>query len=144
MDAAGAALPEFDGFWDDSVAAPEGRERDFAVLEFGFHFLEFLEEDFFGSNYFGLVRDPCADLGFAGAGHEIFEGFCGGDFFGGALDDDLTFEGDPWKQQADFRVGLDVLGFARLVIGEKGKTFLVKSLEQYRALGWETIWRECR
>ena len=42
MDAAGAALPELDGFRDDAVAAPEGRERDLAILEFGFHFLEFL------------------------------------------------------------------------------------------------------
>lgn len=98
MDAAGAALPELDGFWDDAIAAPERREGDFSVLEFGFYFLEFLEEDFFRSNDFGLVRDPCADLGFAWTGHEIFEGFCGGDFFRDALDDDLAFEGDPWEE----------------------------------------------
>ena len=129
MDASGAALPELDGVRDDAVAAPEGRERDFAVLEFEFYFLEFLEEDFFGGNDFGLVGNPCTDLGFAGAGHEVFEGFRGGDFFSDALDDDLSLEGDPGKQQADFGVGLDVLSFAGLVVGEEGETLLVKGFQ---------------
>ena len=126
MDAAWAALPELDGLRDDSVSAPERWQRDFAVLEFGFYFLEFLEEDFFGGDDFGLVRNPCAELRFAWAGHEVCEGFRGGDFFGAALDDDLAFEGDPRKQQAYFGVGLDVLGFAGLVVGEEGETLLVK------------------
>ena len=126
MDTAGAALPELDGVRDDAVASPEGRERDFAVLEFRFYFLEFLEEDFFGGDDFGLVRNPCADLGFAWAGHEIFEGLSGGDFFRDALDDNLALEGDPRKQQAGFGVGLDVLGFSGLVVGEEGKTLFVK------------------
>ncbi len=134
MDAAGAALPEFDGVWDDAIAAPEGGERYFTVLKFRFNFFEFLEEDFFGSDDFGLVGNPCADLRFARASHEVFQGFCGGDFFRSALDDDLALERNPWQEQADFGIGLDVLGFARLVIGEKGKTFLVKGFEQYRAL----------
>lgn len=77
MDASGAALPEFDRLRDNAVAAPERRERNFAVLEFGFNFFEFLEEDFFGSDDFGLVGNPCADLGFTRAGHEVFEGFRG-------------------------------------------------------------------
>ena len=89
-----------------------------------------------------MVGDPCADLRIAGAGHEIFQGFCGGDFFGGALDDDLAFEGDPWEKQADFGVGLDVLGFARLVVGEKGETLLVEGFEEDRTLGRKTIGRE--
>lgn len=139
MDATGATLPEFDGMRDDAIAAPEGREGDFAVLEFGFNFFEFLEQDFFGSDDFGLVGNPSADLGFARAGHEVFQRFRRGDFFSSALDDDLAFEGDPWEQQADFGIGLDVLGFTGLVIGKKGKTFLVKGFEQDRALGWKTI-----
>ena len=77
MDAAGAALPEFDGVRDDAIAAPEGWERDFSVMEFRFNFLEFLKQDFFGSDDFGLVGNPCADLGFARASHEVFERFCG-------------------------------------------------------------------
>ena len=139
VDAAGAALPELDGVRDDAVAAPEGRERDFAVLEFGFNFLEFLEEDFFGGDDFGLVGNPCADLGFAGAGHEVFEGFSGGDFFCDALDDNLAFEGDPRKQQADSGVRLNVLSFAGLVVGEEGKTLLVKGFQQDGALGRKAI-----
>lgn len=142
MDTAGAALPELDGFGYDAVSAPEGGERDFAVLEFGFYFLEFLEEDFFGGYDFGLVRNPCADLGFAGAGHKVFEGFRGGDFFRNALDDDLAFEGDPWEKQADFGVALDVLGFAGLVVGEKGEAFLIESFEQHSALRGKVIWSE--
>ena len=126
MDAAGAALPELDGLRDDTVSAPERWQRDFSVLEFGFYFLEFLEEDFFGGDDFGLVRNPCADLGFAWAGHEIFEGLSCGYFFSNALDDDLSLEGDPGKQQADFGVGLDVLSFSGLVVGEEGEAFLVK------------------
>ena len=129
MDATGSALPEFDGLGDDAIAAPEGRERDFAVLEFGFYFVEFLEEDFFRRDDFGLVGDPCADLGFAWAGDEVFEGFGSGDFFRNALDDDLAFEGDPREQQADLGVGLDVLGFAGLVVSKKGEAFRIEGFE---------------
>ena len=34
MQSCGAALPEFDGLGLDAVAAPEGGEGDFAVIEF--------------------------------------------------------------------------------------------------------------
>ncbi len=77
MDACGTALPELDGFRDDAEAAPEGGDGDFTVCEFGADFVEFLEEDFAGGDDFGLVGDPCADLGVARAGGEVFEGFGG-------------------------------------------------------------------
>ncbi len=127
MDAARAALPELDGMGDYAIAAPKGRKGDFAFMELGFNFLEFLQEDFFRSDDLGLVRDPCADLGFARSGHEVFERLRGGDFFRNALDDDLAFQGDPWKEQANLGVGLDMLGFSRLIVRKESESLLVKS-----------------
>lgn len=124
--AGGAALPEFDGLWDDAVSAPEGWEGDFAVGEFGADFVEFLEEDFARGDDFALVGDPGSDLGFAGAGGEVFEGFEGGDFFGAALEDDLAFEGDPGEEGADVGVLVDLLGLAAGVICKKNEAVWVE------------------
>lgn len=52
MDAAGAALPEFDGLGNDAIAAPERREWNFTVFKLGFEFLDFLQEDFSGGDHF--------------------------------------------------------------------------------------------
>ena len=45
VEAVAAALPEFDGFGNDSVATPEVGFRDFAVGEFVFQLFEFCEKN---------------------------------------------------------------------------------------------------
>lgn len=127
MDSARAALPELDGMGDHAIAAPKGRKGDFTMLKLRFNLLEFLQEDFFGTDDFGLVRDPCADLGFARSGYEVSERLRGGDFFRNPLDNNLAFQGDPWKEQANLGVGLDMLGFSRLIVGKESESLVVKS-----------------
>lgn len=101
MDACGAALPEFDSFWVDAVASPEGWEGDFGGVEALFEVGELLGEGVAGGDDFGLVGDPCAELGFAGAGGEVGGGFFWGDFVGFSADGDLALHGEPWEEEGD-------------------------------------------
>lgn len=128
MEAGGAALPELESLGLDSEASPEGRQRDFTVAEFFADFSEFLHEKLSRGDDFALVGNPGADLRITGAGGEILEGLGGADFLRSALNDNLTLEGDPWKEQADAGVGGDLLRLAAAVVGE-----------EYEALGIEVF-----
>lgn len=62
-----ATLPEFDGFGDDAVAAPEVGFRDRAGGEAFFEFRVAGKEVVAGWDFGTLVRDPCADATSTGA-----------------------------------------------------------------------------
>ena len=73
MDATFAALPKLDALGDDAVAAPEAGEGDFAAFEFCLELGHLVEQERAGVDDAGLVRDPGADLAFAGTGGVVLE-----------------------------------------------------------------------
>lgn len=88
-----------------------------------------------------LVRDPGTDLGLARAGGEISQGFGGGDFFCGTMDDDLSFKSDPGEKHGYQRVGGDVGGFAAFVVGKEGESGLIECLEENGSLAGHALGR---
>src|ERR1035437_2477364 len=126
VEAAGAALPEFDGFRDDPVAAPERGQGDFTLGELRFHLGEFLQEERARRYDRALLGHPGTELGIAGTRGEIAERFGGADLFRAPLDDDLALQREPGEQQRGFRVGRELARLAAFVVGEKHEAVAVE------------------
>src|SRR5581483_3010274 len=130
VQAVGTALPELDFLRNNAVAAPPGGERDLAVGEFAFHFLELGFQERAGSDDGALGRNPGAKLAAAGACQEVGEGLGGGDFFSGAGHDDLALEKQPGKKHRNVGVFGDVAGFAAGEVGEKNEAAFIVAFEE--------------
>jgi hypothetical protein len=66
------ALPEFDGFRDEKVAAPVGRTGDVASGVFGFDLAYGLIKGEAVFNGAALFRSPCAELAAARTAVKVF------------------------------------------------------------------------
>ena len=130
VEAVAAALPEFDGFGDHAIAAPEVGFRDFSVGELFFQFLVFCEEDISRGDDLALVGDPGSQAAPDRAAQEIGERLGGADFFDRAGDLDLAGESDPRKQQGGAGIFGDLVRFPAAVVGEKNKTPIVVGFQQ--------------
>lgn len=130
VDAVGAALPELNGDGGDSVAAPPIGLGDFAISEFLDKLVEFGFKNGAGGDDFALLADPRADAATEWAAEEVSEGFGGGDFFGFAADDDLSFEVEPREEEGDIGILGNVVGFAAMVVGEEDEAALVEGFEE--------------
>lgn len=114
MEAALAALPEFEVGRLDLEAAPEVWAGDFAF--FGEAFSEFvfaLSEVGADGDLVGLFfGNPGSDFGVVGTAGEVVLGDFAGGFFDGAADADLALEFFPVEVDGAVGVFGDVLGFA--------------------------------
>lgn len=68
---------------------------------------------------------------------EVGGGFLTGGFGGGAPDDDLALEGEPWEEEGNRGIGGDFRGFGGVVIRKKGEARLIEGFQEDRALGGE-------
>jgi len=75
VETAGAALPEFDSLGNQQIAAPEGREGDFLVVELLFDFEPAGFERGAIKEGRVLIGGPGGDAAAAGTGLEILVGF---------------------------------------------------------------------
>lgn len=74
-------------------------------------------------------------MAFEGAAEEIGVGLLGGDFFDGAFDSDLAFEGGPPKVEAPVGVAFDFLSFSAEVVGVEKEAFIDAAEEDHSAGG---------
>ncbi len=137
VQAAGTALPEFNGDGGEAEAAPEVGEGDFAAFgpameEFGLALGEGLAVGDGGALEFG---DPGTDLGAMGAAAEVGFGFLAVGAGDRAADEDLAFEFLPEKDEGGVGIFGEVDGFAGAVVGEEAEAMVVEALEEDGAAG---------
>jgi len=137
VQAAGTALPEFDGEGSDAESAPEVGEGDFAAFgpaleEFGLALGEGLAVGDGGALKFG---DPGTDLGAVGAAAEVGFGFLAVGAGDRAADEDLAFEFLPEKDEGGVGIFGEVGGFAGAVVGEEAEAAIIEALEEDGAAG---------
>ncbi len=139
VEAAGAALPEFDEGGFDSEATPVGRAGDFLVLVLAFEFFEAVIEDVAVRDRLALVGCPGSEATIVGAAVEVLVGFFGADFFGNALDADLAFEFVPEEGEGGVGICYQLLAFVAVVVGEEGKATRIYVFKQDDAGGGDAL-----
>ena len=135
VEAAGAALPEFDFVGDEGVAAPVGGAGDgfVGVLDFEFGGAGF-EVGAIGYDL-ALGGGPGTDLMGAGAGGEVAFGFVVGEFPDEAAGGDLALACGPEEADGGAVVFGEFLAFAALVVGVEVEATVVEAFEEDDAGG---------
>jgi len=135
VEAAGAALPEFDFVGDEGVAAPVGGAGDFLAGVLGFEFGGAGFEVGAIGDDLALGGGPGADLVGAGAGGEVAFGFVMGEFPDEAAGGDLALACGPEEADGGAVVFGEFLAFAALVVGVEVEAAVVEAFEEDDAGG---------
>src|SRR5580704_5764956 len=130
MQAIRAALPELDRARRDAIAAPVGRQWDFAVGIPRAQLVVPLFERLAAVDGLGLVRNRRADAAAEWARVEVLLGFQAIHARRAALDANLALQRRPVEHQRDSGILLDLAALAAPIVRVEHESLLVDALEQ--------------
>lgn len=139
MQAAEAALPEFDLIGQERVATPVRRARDVAIGKAGGDFSLTLFQPFATGDNLTLQRDPGTDLMSTGTAGEVALNLRLREFAERAANAHLMMPLGPKEDGTGIRIGGDLPPLAALVIGVEMKAQLIHTLEEHGACRRGTI-----